>query len=274
MSFLKSLFSKLFLLQLLIAAVISVGGIYAFLKFLDAYTRHNESIEVPDFKGFHYSELNGFIADKNLNFVIIDSIFDPNSARGIVIDQHPVENQLVKSGRKIYLTINSVSPPKVVLPELKDMTLRSAISRLQTYGLKVGEIIPRASECDNCVVGLSMNGKMMESGIEINKGSTIDIISGAGESSMTIILPPFFGMTLSEARAAIQGKGLNVGIVAYDPEVGSDSSKSFVYKQFPTYTAEQEINLGKSIDLFFTLDSNKLPEFELIPQDSLSSLTP
>lgn len=262
------LFSKAFWLNLLIAAVISAVGIYFFLNFLESYTRHGEYVDVPDFKGFHKTELKNFVADKPITFEVIDSIYDIDQPRGVVIDQNPAAGDSVKPGRKIYLTINSVLPPMVRVPEIRDMTLRSAVGRLNAYGLKVGEIIAVPSECNNCVVDVELEGESLESGSMVKEGTVIDLITGAGMSSENIPLPNLLGMALPEASRTLKLNGLNTGLIEYDSTVisGDDTAAAQVFQQYPEPTHDAEIQIGSSIDIQLTIDSNKLEEFLLPTQ--------
>ena len=275
-NFLRFIFSKAFLINLVVAAVIVVVGVYLFMNFLDGYTRHNEAVKVPDFEGFHYTELSNYTADKDVDFEIIDSVYDADLQRGIVIEQHPKANNLVKPGRKIYLTINSVSPPMVMVPEVRDMTLRSALNKLSSYGLKVGQIKAIPSECNDCIVDLEINGKSVRAGKRVKEGIQVDLYVGAGMSNELIPMPSLYKKTLAEADSLLKTQGLNKGIIRFDSTVVAkeDSVKAFVFKQFPDFIPGAEINLGSSVDLILTLDSNKLPELQL-PTDepSDSSIT-
>lgn len=261
----RFIFSKAFVINVVIAIIIVVAGIFLFMNFLENYTRHNETVEVPDFDGFHYSELENFVGDKDVYFEIIDSVYDAELPRGVVIEQHPEPNSYVKPGRKIYLTINSVRPPMVSMPELRDMTLRSALNRIESYGLKTGKIIPTPSECKNCIVDLLINGKSVPAGTKLKEGQTIDLVVGAGMSNELIQIPVLYELTLLQADSVLRTKGLNKGIVQFDSTITSqeDSVNAFIFKQFPDYIEGGEIHLGSSIDLLLTLDSNKIPEFQL-----------
>ncbi|MFQ5335347.1 MAG: PASTA domain-containing protein, partial [Flavobacteriales bacterium] len=83
---------------------------WLFFKFLDYYTNHGESLTVPDFEGLKIAELDEFCKAHQLNYVIIDSIYDLKRERGTVADQIPPPESQVKEGRKIYLTVVSELP--------------------------------------------------------------------------------------------------------------------------------------------------------------------
>ena len=65
-TFFRFLLTKVFLINLILAMVLVSGTIWGVFRYLDVYTLHNETITVPDFKGFKPSELDGYIEDKKL----------------------------------------------------------------------------------------------------------------------------------------------------------------------------------------------------------------
>ena len=68
-----------------IAFVCLVVVLWALFKLLGVYTHHGETAEVPDFKGKSMAELDNFVKDKNVGFIIIDSVYSPDEKPGIVI---------------------------------------------------------------------------------------------------------------------------------------------------------------------------------------------
>ena len=131
---------------------------FVWLKYLDFYTNHNEFIKVPDFNGIHISKLDSFVGSHNLNYQIIDSVFDNLKPKGVVVNQDPFPNTDVKENRRIYLTINSIRVRKVNLPDIFDLTLRQAINKLQKNGLKVGRLEYKADIARNKVLAFKVNG--------------------------------------------------------------------------------------------------------------------
>tara|TARA_B100000780_G_C21087719_1_gene438266 strand:- start:352 stop:1134 length:783 start_codon:yes stop_codon:yes gene_type:complete len=255
-----------------IAIVITVAGVYLAVKWLDSYTLHGETITVPDLKGFHYTEVEPFLDDKKLQAIIIDSINNPEEPRGVVLDQTPKADALVKEGRKVYLTINSLEPPKVVFPTLNDLTLRQAKARLVTYGLDIDSLMFKPSECSRCVIGVMYKGQKLLPGTEIAKGEKVTLIVGSGTSTEQIPLPMLYGKTVDEVESHLFNVGLTMGVISFDETVftAEDSATAKVFKMYPAFDLEEDqmIFMGKSIDIFLTSDSTKIPDLELIEQDS------
>lgn len=266
--------SRAFWMNILAMLLIVAGGIYAVALFLDSYTKHDEFVEVPDFEGFHYSEIDEYISDKNLRFEIVDSLFNPNKEGGIVLEQIPEKGELVKPNRKIYITINSVTPPSVILPELHDITVRQVVSKIETYGLNIDSLIYRPAECDNCVIGVLFEGKEVTSGTRIEKGKSISLIIGEGIGMEKVSIPFLYKHSLAEVREMLNSQGLNVGFYEFDSTVTNidDSANAFVYRQIPVYDTVSKVRQGRAFDLFLTMDSNKIEGIELmVPDTNLQS---
>lgn len=266
-SFLKS---RGLWISLLLMLFMIIAGIVGVASYLDSYTNHDLRVEVPSLEGFHYTEVANYVADKDLHVFVADSVFDAQQPRGIVMEQNPAEGQLVKPGRKIYLTINSVEVPSIGLPELKDYTVRQVVMKVETYGLKIDSMIYKPAECDACVIGVMYNGEEVEAGTRVPKGSGIWLVVGEGFGVEKVTIPMLTGQPALRVKSVLNTKGLNVGFVQYDTTVktSEDSMNAFVYNQKPKFDSSAMVRLGTAFDLYFTIDSNKIDTLELLPLDS------
>jgi beta-lactam-binding protein with PASTA domain len=178
--------SKAFFKHLALA-IISLGVVlWILFKLLAVYTHHGETAEVPDFKGKTIAELKGFIAGKNVGYIIIDSIYDPKESPGIVIKQDPEAKSMVKHNRIIYLYVTSTQAPQMAMPKLVDRSTRQAVFMIESYGLKVGKITEVAGDCSGCVLKQSYKGKEIGPGDAIKKGSKIDLTVGKKEIGYSV----------------------------------------------------------------------------------------
>src|SRR4051812_43467119 len=91
--------SKYFFIHLGLAVLSITLVLWALVKMLNVYTQHNETVEVPDFKGKMMSELKGFVQGKDVRYLIIDSIYAPKEKPGTVIRQDPEAKIKVKHNR-------------------------------------------------------------------------------------------------------------------------------------------------------------------------------
>ena len=238
-----------FIVSLLLGCLI----LWLSFKWLDSYTHHGEAITVPDFSHIKIEELDRFIADKNLKYHIIDSVFNAKVPAGVVIKQDPEKKSLVKQNRIIYLTVSAKLPPLVKMPSLVDASLRQALALLEAYGLKAGKREYRQDACVNCVLEQSIKGKKIEVGKMIPKGSVINLVLGKGQGSEQISIPCVIGLTLQEASERIAENGFNKGaITCIDCKTNAAKEKAKVYKQNPACSSDIDIQPGSTIDLYLT----------------------
>ena len=233
-----------------------VGGLVLWIAFksLNVYTHHGETIVVPDFANVKIDDLNRFIADKNLKYQIIDSVFDSKVASGVVVKQDPEMKASVKQNRTVYLTVSSKLPPLVKMPNVVDASMRQALAMLESYGLKAGKRSYRPDPCVNCVLSQSIQGKKIEPGTMIPRGSTVDLVLGQGQDGEKINIPCLFGMTQQEAVGKIAEGGFSEGSVnCADCKTAADKGKAKVFRQDPPCSSDIMLNPGSSIDLYMSV---------------------
>lgn len=248
--------SKTFLVNIGVYVLILFVGIWLVMNWMASYTNHEKSIIVPSFKGVSLGDLEGFVADKKLRYLIIDSIYDSKSDPGVVISQEPLADEEVKDGRIIYLNISSVSPPKVSMPNLVDRSFRQASGMISSYGLLLGETKFIPDPCSNCVLKQQIRGKDIESGTRIPKGSKINLVIGKGLGDEVIDVPCFYGLTIKDITKKLAEVSLSIGSVSVDGS--KDSLLAKVYKQFPECEEDVKIYMGGSMDFYLTTDKAKV----------------
>lgn len=249
--------SKTFLKHLLIYLVLITLLFWGLLSLLKSSTNHGESIKVPDFKNVKIAELDKFIADKNVRYLVIDSIYDVKAPTGTVVKQEPEAGAEVKKNRIIFLYVTTILPPSIQMPKLVDRSLRQAASMLITYGLRLGKTKFVPDQCANCVLEQLSKGKKIAAGEVIEKGTVIDLVVGKGLSDEEVGIPCLSGLTRREAMERLSEYSLSLGAIVYDSP--KDSASSRVYRQSPGCGKETTINMGAAIDLFLSADKNKIP---------------
>lgn len=180
MDFFRFLGTKRFLRHLL--GVIAVVALFTaiVLLVLNLYTRHGNYLTVPDFAGMTLSQVNSNEEYKDYEFVVVDSVYDNMKQKGTILRQDPYPASKVKMNRKIYLTIVSFFPEKTSMPDLKYLTLRQALSTLESVGLAKGKISYIRTFDEDAVQQQSYMGKVITAGTKLDKGSEIDLTVGMG----------------------------------------------------------------------------------------------
>lgn len=151
-------------LHILIMLAVAVVAIVALYFWLDHYTRHGDSVEVPDVCGLYYLDADASLAESQMRSLVIDSMYIDTMSPGVVLDQVPRAGSSVKSGRTIYLTINALSPRKVTMPELKNLSYRQAEAIVKGLGLSAPQIIYWNSEYKDLVLNVMVDGRPVEAG--------------------------------------------------------------------------------------------------------------
>ena len=261
MSIKNFIFSKAFLKNLGLAAVIVVGFIMALLIWLNFYTRHGQSRPVPDFIGLTMDQTVQLAKKSKLKYQIIDSVYTSEVPRGCIAEQNPIPGFKVKKRRNIMLTINAFSPEMAAMPYLVNLPKRQAIALIESAGLEMGtpRYIPDIST--DVVLKQLYDGREIQGGDSLQKGSVIDLVLGKGPSNQKTHVPDLIGMNLESAKNRILGASLALVTSIYDNTVlsGKDSADAFVYKQNPDFSVDATIQLGSSIYLWLTVDSARLP---------------
>jgi beta-lactam-binding protein with PASTA domain len=255
---LQFLKSKKFLLHFTLSNLTVIFILVAIYKWLGAYTNHGETVTVPNVIGMKYTDLEKVLGDKTMKVKIADSsVFILDKPPGVVIDQDPAPNQMVKEGRTVYVTITRTIPPQVKLPDLKDVSQRQAEAILASYGLKVGQLIYKPDLAKNAVLAVQSNGNPLQPGDQLAKGSVVDLVLGDGIGNTEVLVPALKGLTYDEVLFVLQGSSIQPGAIVFDKGV-RDTTLAKVYRQIPEPGDSIFIKQGESIDLFFTEDTEKL----------------
>jgi beta-lactam-binding protein with PASTA domain len=180
MDFFRFLFSKKFLKHFIGIIVLGAILVWVILFVLKIYTRHGDYLQVPDFSGMTIDQVTANSDFDKYRFVVVDSVFDLTRPKGTVLNQDPYPGSRVKEGRMIYLTIVSVIPEKTTMPDLKNLSLRQAVSTLRSLGLKVGAIQYVPAFDEDAVQQQRYNGDVIAPGTRLDKGSRIDLTVGTG----------------------------------------------------------------------------------------------
>jgi beta-lactam-binding protein with PASTA domain len=108
---------------------------------MDSYTHHGESIQVPELKGLQMTDAQYRPEQLGLHAMVVDSSYHKGMAPGCVLDYTPAAGSRVKSGRNIYITINTERTPTVALPDLADnSSLREAQAKLTAMGFRLAPV--------------------------------------------------------------------------------------------------------------------------------------
>lgn len=203
---------------------------------LGGVTRHGKNVDVPNMVGESLQEARKMAQKNDLNIVVSDSLYVPYFEGGVVLEQRPSAGKAkVKSGRKIYLTVNSTQSRQVEVPHVAGFSLRQAVGNLLSSGLEVEVLEYRADLANNYVLEQIYEGVAIvgDSVVMAPVGSSIKLIVGSNQTSAEPI-PNLVGKTLREAKNILWTAGFNVGHVEFDEQLNLlEQTSAVIYEQTP-----------------------------------------
>ena len=277
-NFISFLFSRKFLIHLGLAILLGIVLLLLSMKFIGVYTRHGKELTVPVFYGMTIHEVEAAGYTKQFDFFVIDSLYDDRYEAGAIIIQDPLPGSKVKKGRNVYVSVVASTPETVLMPDLKDLTLRQALNILTSAHLKAGRLTYQPSFDKNAILEQFYQGDTILPGDTLVKGSVIDLIIGSGEGDYRLSIPFLIGKTREEAIYDLNAASFNLGKEVYTDSVMDQTAR--VYMQDPVWNSDLPYYPGDSIHLWYK--SDELFDFEeyvknisidSLPADSFSTDT-
>lgn len=176
------------------------------------YTMHGQGVSVPDVTKIHVDDAMARLVESGLRVEIASRRTQASSPPDFVIDQDPSPQKIVKPNRKVYLTINTTSQPKAVVPNVTNMSLRNATIQIENSGLTLGSIQYESNRFRNTVLRQSLTP-----GDTVAKSSLIDLVVSDGLGDKMVVVPPIAGLLLPEAQQRLRDAGLRVDEIRFQP---------------------------------------------------------
>lgn len=229
----------------MVVSLIIVVVVFLVLK---KYGRVGMEYPTPYVVGLYVDELEGTSNDFTVQYVVVDSVYKSGQRGGLILRQDPDSGAFIKGGRKIYLTVTSHVPDNAIVPDLRSLSVRHAISQLQNVGLRGGRIT-FVDDPHHAVIEQKYKGRTVAPGRRLEKGAMIDLVVGRGTGSGQTIVPYLVGMNPQKARTSVLSASLNMGVEHYDGI--TDMSRAIVYKQYPEYSGRPLSYYGDNIELWY-----------------------
>ena len=259
---------KKFYINLLIILLLCGVLLWITFRLLDRYTRHDKVFTMPDFVGQDYRQVKHDYS-KEFNFILIDSVYPKGQQPGSIYQQDPLPGSKIKKGRNVYAIIVAVTPEKTVMPNLKGISLREAIGRLESSGLDVDYLDYVSYSYKNNVIDQYYQGQPIEEGTELVKGSKIMLRVGIGDDKAKVKVPNLIGKHADEVKRILNLAGLNIGSEEWDDR---DSLQYMCVMRMSPGPSSGTVNAGTYIDVWYhsnrTMDFNKEMDV-LLHEDSI-----
>ena len=262
---------KKFYLHLLIIVLLSIGLLWLTFRLLDSYTRHDKVYTMPDFVGQDFQQVKHDY-HKDFNFILIDSVYPKGQQPGSIYQQDPLPGSKIKKGRNVYAIIVAVTPEKTVMPNVKGISLREAIGRLESSGLDVDHLEYVTYDYKNNVIEQYYQGAPIAKGTELVKGSKIMLRVGIGIDKSNVKVPNLIGKSAYETKKLLNLAGLNLGV---ETREDNDSLQYMCVRKMSPGPSSGAVKPGTYVDVWYhssrTMDFKKEMK-ELMREDSLANM--
>lgn len=247
--------------NIVIIALVFLGVAIASFVAMAFGTRHSARRTVPDFVGLQLNDANYFAGRRNLEIIVNDSLHVSAYPGGVILDQLPKGGVVVKPGRKVYVTINSLRQHMVNVPYVAGLSLRQAKNTLEIAGLTISYLEYAEDIATNYVIAEYVNDVevLEESEMQIEKGSGVVLRVGVAANNNGTAVPQIIGRTLFEAKNRLWESGLNIGEIEFDEGMPAlERSRAKVYQQ--SLLPNESVAYGERVSLHLTLDTEKVEE--------------
>lgn len=164
----------------LMAALVVASVILAAVG-TDLYTHHGEAITVPDLRNKNIDKAISELESLGLNIVVSDTSYNRHLPADCILQQIPAAGERVKSGRTIFVTINSASKPTLIIPDIIDnSSLREAMAMLKILGFKIGDPQYVPGEKD-WIYGIVCHGRTLSAGDQVSIDDMVILQVGDGK---------------------------------------------------------------------------------------------
>ena len=248
------------LYHLVVIVLVFVGIVIVSFLAMAVGTRHSAHRTVPDFVGLRLNDAEYFAGRRDLEIIINDSLHVAAYPGGVVLDQLPKGGVVVKPGRKVYVTINSLRQRMVTVPYVAGRSLRQAKNMLETAGLTIDHLEYAEDMATNYVLAEFIDGtEILEDSLAVQaeKGSGVVLHVGVASNDLSTAVPQVLGRTLFEAKNRLWESGLNIGEIEFDAGIPAlERNRAKVYQQ--SLFAGNEVAYGSRVALRLTLDIAKV----------------
>ncbi|MGE5315258.1 MAG: PASTA domain-containing protein [Acidobacteriota bacterium] len=234
---------------LYIAAAIFAVLLTLFDSVLMPWYVNKNTVTIPSVVGMNEAEAMALLKKLNLEPLRGDTRLDKQYPEGSVVAQNPDPQQVVKEGRRVYLTISG-GEKLVVIPSFKGSTLRNAKFTLDRLGLKEGALSYDVST--EFPEGTIMSQEPPQ-GANVKQGGFVNFLVSAGASIDSIAVPNLMGKSLTEAQKLLIEKGLAVGNISYQPS--EDLLPNTVIEQMPR--PDEILTVEKTVNLIIAIPAQK-----------------
>lgn len=204
------------------------------LNLLLPYLIHSGAeVTVPTLIGKDIKKGSAMLSELGLQIQEVKEVYSGQAPAGIILNQNPLPNSVVREGRRLYITV-SKGIEGDAMPNLVGKTMREAKILLMQQGLELGVVQYEFSEL---IQHDRIMAQSVQYGSKISSGEQVSLTISKGQEAYPV--PSLIGKTLVEAEQAIIDAGFVLGgkalehnetylsgiVIAQDPAGGTMSPK-------------------------------------------------
>lgn len=231
------------------------GLLFLVQLFLRMYTRHGQSLQVPNYIGMDVDDAIKKARKQNFTIVVIDSFFTSTELPNSIYQQDPKPLQRAKQGRTIYVSKYRITADSVLLPSLISVgyNYEQYAKKLQRSDIAamVKERVFDGTQEENTITHFYFQGEKITEedvrrGIKIPKGSTLEFVITERNTGLAFV-PDLVCKRYDAATFLLNSANLAIGEVYGE---AGNRENAYVYKQEPPYEPGKTLPMGTVIDLY------------------------
>ncbi len=251
----KKPMNKKTVLAIVAALVLAIPLSYFISSELLGLSFGGKSIEAPDLKGMTLEEAEEAVAKYDLVIEEEDRVYSYDYDEGEIASQSPPGGSSIKKGSTIRVSI-SKGMKEGTVPNVEGKDFESAVKVLEKYGFSLGEVTSEASSLPkDIVISQSPNG-----GDEASPGTRVRIVVSSGSDVKAGVVPKIVGMTVDEAKEALEKAGLKPGTASY----GTSDTYNKNIVMWQQHAAGTELKEGDTVDFKVSRGSNTSSQIPLV----------
>lgn len=198
-------------------------------------------VELQDFIGMKLEDVTSQEQYKDIKWDITE---ENNSEyeKGVIFKQDPQGGMSVKSNSKVKLTV-SKGPGQITVPDVRNLPLQDAISKLKSAGLKN---IQQVEQDNQEITANYVISTDPASGKQVASNTTITVYYSSGKGAQ-VDVPNVVGKTQADGTAALQALGLKVNVQQKD----STQSQGTIIEQ----SASGKVDAGSTVTIVVSTGS-------------------
>ena len=190
------------------AAVLAfVSGLVLMHFGMLAFVHAGAEVRVPDLLGFEVGKARSVLESHGFTGIVEREVHTSEFREGRVVEQRPEAGELLRKGRKVYLTA-SLGVLRVHIPGVEGTSYRQAGILLRQQGLSVGSVCrvhhPHVSR-DFVIAQDPAPGSQRP------EGARVDLLVSLGSAGVSYLMPDLTGRPYREVERLLSEHRIRVG---------------------------------------------------------------